>query len=125
MKIINTNNAPKAVGPYVQAIQIENGTLYLSGQLGLNPQTMEMPEDFMIQTKNVFQNIEAILNEAGYTKNDVVKMLVLLDDINNFGEVNKLYADFFGEHKPARSAFQVAALPLKGKIEIEVIAYKK
>ncbi|WP_031542713.1 Rid family detoxifying hydrolase [Mesoplasma photuris] len=124
MKIINTNKAPGAVGPYVQGIQIENGTLYLSGQLGLDYKTMKMPETIEEQTVNSLKNIEQILNEAGYKKENIIKTLVLLDDINDFAKVNVIYSDFFGNHKPARSAFQVGALPLKGKIEIEVIAYK-
>ncbi|MDQ0567627.1 RidA family protein [Mycoplasma yeatsii] len=124
MKVIHTDNAPKAIGPYSQAIQICNGTLYLSGQLGLDAKTMQLPECLVEQTKNVFANIDAILKEAGYTKNDVVKTLVLLKDINSFSKVNELYEEYFENHKPARSAFQVATLPKDAAIEIEVIAYK-
>ncbi|ATZ16281.1 2-iminobutanoate/2-iminopropanoate deaminase [Entomoplasma freundtii] len=125
MKIIETDKAPKAVGPYSQAIQLENGFLYTSGQLGLNPETMKMPEKVTDQAWNALENIDNILIEAGYTKNDVVKTLVLLADIKDFVECNKIYTEYFGDHKPARSAFQVAALPLGGKIEIEAIAYKE
>ncbi|WP_031542711.1 RidA family protein [Mesoplasma photuris] len=125
MKVINTKNAPQAIGPYVQAIKIENGTLYTSGQLGLNPETMKLPETIEEQTRNIFSNIDAILAEAGYTKNDVIKTLVLLDDLNNFSKCNEIYAEYFDKNKPARSAFQVAALPMNAKIEIEFIAFKK
>ncbi|AEM68532.1 RidA family protein [Mycoplasma putrefaciens] len=125
MKIIHTDNAPKAIGPYSQAIQICNGTLYLSGQLGLDAQTMQLPASIEQQTKNALKNIDAILNQAGYSKNDVVKTLVLLKDINDFTKVNEIYARYFQDHKPARSTFQVAGLPKDASIEIEVIAYKK
>ncbi|WFQ89933.1 RidA family protein [Mycoplasma feriruminatoris] len=125
MKIISTNKAPKAIGPYSQAVQICNGTLYLSGQLGLDPQTMVLENNIELQTKRCLNNIYEILKQAEYEKTDVVKTLVLLKDIKDFLLVNSIYEDFFKDHKPARSAFQVAALPKDALIEIEVIAYKK
>ncbi|AJK51773.1 RidA family protein [Mycoplasma capricolum] len=124
MKIVSTENAPKAIGPYSQAVKICNGTLYLSGQLGLDPKTMLLENNIELQTKRSLNNIYEILKQAGYQKTDVVKTLVLLKDINDFSLVNSIYEEFFEEHKPARSAFQAAALPKDALIEIEVIAYK-
>ncbi|MDO4813480.1 MAG: RidA family protein [Gemella sp.] len=127
MKIqkIHTDNAPQAVGPYVQANKVGN-MIFCSGQLGINPETGKMVEGGVIEeAKQVFKNIEAVVTEAGSSMNHIVKTLVLLEDIKDFAEVNKVYAEQFNETLPARSAFQVAALPLGGKIEIEVIAVEK
>ena len=127
MKItkVNTSKAPKAVGPYVQANKVGN-LIFCSGQLGINPETGKIVEGGVIEeAKQVFKNIEAVLEEAGSSMNHVVKSLVLLKDIANFAEVNKVYAEQFNDVLPARSAFQVAALPLGGNIEIEVIAVEK
>ncbi|MCQ2502059.1 MAG: RidA family protein [Lachnospiraceae bacterium] len=122
-KIISTTKAPAAVGPYVQAIQAGN-FLYASGQLGLIPETGTLPEGVEAQTVQALKNVEAILTEAGYTKEDVIKTSVFLDDINDFATINGIYADFFGEHRPARSCVEVAKLPKGGLIEIEIIAAK-
>lgn len=122
-KIISTVNAPAAVGPYVQAVQV-GGFLYASGQLGLIPETGELPEGIEAQTIQALNNVQAVLTEAGYTKEDVIKTSVFLDDINDFAAVNGLYAEFFGEHRPARSCVQVAKLPKGGLIEVEIIAAK-
>lgn len=127
MKIIevNTSKAPKAVGPYVQANKVGN-FIFCSGQLGINPETGKIVEGGVIEeAKQVFKNIEAVLEESGSSMNYVVKSLVLLKDINDFAEVNKVYSEQFNDVLPARSAFQVAALPLGGNIEIEVIAVEK
>lgn len=122
---INTEKAPKAVGPYVQANKVGN-LIFCSGQLGINPETSKMVEGGVLEeTKQIFKNIEAVLEEAGSSMNHIVKALVLLKDINDFAEVNKIYAEQFNDVLPARSAFQVAALPLGGNIEIEVIAIEK
>ena len=122
---INTEKAPKAVGPYVQANKVGN-MIFCSGQLGINPETGKIVEGGVLEeAKQVFKNIEAVLEEAGSSMNHVVKTLVLLADIADFAEVNKVYAEAFNTVLPARSAFQVAALPLGGKIEIEVIAVEK
>lgn len=122
---VNTDKAPKAVGPYVQANKVGN-LIFCSGQLGINPETGKIVEGGVIEeAKQVFKNIEAVLEEAGSSMNHVVKSLVLLENIADFAEVNKVYAEQFNEVLPARSAFQVAALPLGGKIEIEVIAVEK
>ncbi|MGF1873931.1 RidA family protein [Photobacterium frigidiphilum] len=121
VETINTNNAPAAVGPYVQAKKFGN-MLYTSGQLPLNPATGKMPEDVAEQTKQSLANVEAIVNEAGLTKADIVKATVFVKDLNDFGTVNEVYAAFFGENCPARSCVEVARLPLDAKVEIEVIA---
>lgn len=122
MKKLSTQKAPAAVGPYSQGIQTGN-LFFLSGQLGLNPETGKMVEGGIEkQTHQVFKNIQAVLESEGLTLNNVVKVLVLLSDINDFAVVNAIYGEYFNEPYPARSAFQVAALPLGGQIEIEVIA---
>lgn len=122
-KVISTTNAPAAVGPYVQAIQVGD-FLYASGQLGLIPETGTLPEGVEAQTVQALKNVEAILAEAGYTKEDVIKTSVFLDDINDFATINGIYAEFFGEHRPARSCVEVAKLPKGGLIEIEIVAAK-
>ncbi|MBQ0143477.1 MAG: RidA family protein [Prevotellaceae bacterium] len=122
-KIISTSKAPAAIGPYSQAIEL-NGTLFISGQLPVNPETGTMPESIEEQTRQSLMNIGAILNEAGLTFSDVVKTTVLLADINDFAKMNAVYAEFFTELKPARACFQVAALPKSAKIEIEAVAGK-
>lgn len=122
-KIISTPDAPAAVGPYSQAIEA-NGTLYISGQLPLDPSTKAMPEGVKAQTEQSLKNVEAILKAAGYTKADVVKSTVLLQDIADFGAMNEVYAAFYTENPPARVAYQVAALPMAALVEIETIAVK-
>ena len=125
IKKINTEKAPKAIGPYVQANKVGN-LIFCSGQLGINPETGKLVDGGVLEeAKQVFKNIQAILEEAGSSMNHVVKTLVLLKDIADFVEVNKIYAEQFNDVLPARSAFQVAALPLNGNIEIEVIAVEK
>ncbi|AJR05349.1 RidA family protein [Photobacterium gaetbulicola] len=120
---INTVNAPAAVGPYVQGKHFGN-MLITSGQLPLNPETNTMPEDVAAQAKQSLANVEAIVNEAGMTKADIVKATVFVKDLNDFATVNEVYAAFFGENCPARSCVEVARLPLDAKVEIEVIAVK-
>ena len=125
IKKVNTEKAPKAIGPYVQANKVGN-FIFCSGQLGINPETGKLVDGGVLEeAKQVFKNIQAILKEAGSSMNHVVKTLVLLKDIADFVEVNKIYAEQFNDVLPARSAFQVAALPLNGNIEIEVIAVEK
>ena len=125
IKKINTEKAPKAIGPYVQANKVGE-LIFCSGQLGINPETGKLVDGGVLEEpKQVFKNIQAILEEAGSSMNHVVKTLVLLKDIADFAEVNKVYAEQFNDVLPARSAFQVAALPLNGNIEIEVIAVEK
>ena len=122
-KVIATSNAPKAVGPYSQAIEV-NGTLYISGQIPVVPADGSVPESIEEQTRQSLKNIGAILEEAGMSYGNVVKTTVLLDDIGNFAAANAVYAEFFTEDKPARACFQVAALPMGVKIEIEAIAVR-
>ena len=122
MKAIATQNAPAAIGPYSQAIEA-NGTVYVSGQLGIDPATGSFAEGGAVaQARQSLTNISNILKEAGLSMKNVVKVTVLLADINDFAAVNEIYKDFFEASFPARSAFAVAALPKGGKIEIEAIA---
>ena len=123
-KIIKTSNAPAAIGPYSQAVEI-NKTLYISGQIAIDPKTGKMVEgDIKAQTRQVLKNIEAILQAAGYSLIEVVKSTCLLSDMANFKAMNEVYADFYFEHQPARAAFAVKDLPLGALIEIETIAAK-
>ncbi len=124
MKAIATQNAPAAIGPYSQAIEA-NGTVYVSGQLGIDPATGSFAEGGAVaQARQSLTNIRNILKEAGLSMKNVAKVTVLLADINDFAAVNEIYKDFFEAPFPARSAFAVAALPKGGKIEIEAIAVK-
>lgn len=120
-KIINTSNAPKAVGPYSQAVEA-NGTLYISGQLPVDPLTGAMPEGIEAQTRQCLQNVIAILEAANYTLSDVVKSVVLLADMGDFQAMNQVYATYYAENQPARVCYQVAKLPLGALVEIETIA---
>ena len=123
-KIINTSHAPAAIGPYSQAIEV-NGLLYLSGQIPITPATGKIVEGGITeQTEQVMKNIEAILKEAGYTFNNVVKSTCLLNDMSNFAEMNAVYGKYYPETPPARAAFAVKDLPLGVMIEIETIAVK-
>lgn len=118
---IYTGKAPAAVGPYSQAILV-NGMLMTSGQLGLEPESGSLPEGIEAQTRQSLENIDAILQAAGFCREDVVKTTVYLQHMADFATVNGIYAAFFGEHKPARSCVEVARLPKNGLVEIEVIA---
>lgn len=124
-KIINTDKAPKAIGPYSQAVEFD-GTLYISGQIPVDPATSKIVEGgIKEQTKMVMENIGAILEEAGYTFADVVKSTCLLDDMGNFADMNEVYGSYYKENPPARAAYQVVKLPLGVMVEIETIACKK
>lgn len=120
---LQSNHAPAAVGPYSQAIGTGN-LVFLSGQLGLDPQTGQLVDGIQAQTEQAFRNIQHVLAEADLTLDHVVKVLVLLSDIRDFATVNEIYAKQFSEPFPARSAFAVQALPLGALVEIEVIAEK-
>jgi 2-iminobutanoate/2-iminopropanoate deaminase len=123
-KIIHTDHAPKAVGPYSQAVEA-NGTLYVSGQIPVDPATGRIPETIEDQTEQALKNVGAILEAAGYARTDVVKSTVLLADMGDFAAMNAVYARFYTHELPARAAYQVAALPLGVKVEIETIAVKQ
>ncbi len=119
--IIHMDNAPAAIGPYSQAVDL-GSLVFTSGQIALDPATGELVEGGIVpQTEQVFRNIEAILTAAGMTTENVVKTVVYLADINDFGTVNQIYARHFSGDCPARSAVQVAALPKGALVEIECI----
>ncbi len=122
-KIIKSNNAPKAIGPYSQAVEI-NGMLFISGQIPVNPQTGNIPEGIEAQTEQVLKNIGAVLKEAGYDYSNVVKSTCFLSDMTNFKAMNEIYAKYYYENPPARAAFAVKELPMGALIEIETIAVK-
>lgn len=123
-KIIASPMAPKAVGPYSQAVEA-NGTLYLSGQLPIDAATGTMPEGIEEQTRQSLTNIGHILAEAGYDFKDVVKVCVMLDNIADFAAMNAVYATFFTEQMPARFCYEVSKLPMGAKVEIDAVACKE
>ena len=123
-KIVFTENAPAAVGPYSQAVEA-NGMLFVSGQIPINPGTGKIEtDDIFGQTKQVLSNLEAIATAAGYSMADVVKTTCLLSDMGNFAAMNEVYATFFYENPPARAAFAVRELPLGVLVEIEAVLAK-
>ncbi len=123
-KIISTSKAPAAIGPYSQAVELNN-TLYISGQIPINPEIGKIVDgDISEQTEQVFKNIAAILEEAGYSFSDVVKSTCLLSDISDFKAMNEIYGKYYSANQPARAAFAVKALPMNALIEIETIAMK-
>jgi len=122
LEILSTEKAPAAVGPYSQGVKGGN-TIYVSGQLPINPATGELVTgDIQKATRQSLDNVKAILESVGATLENVVKVSVFVADINDFGKINEVYAEYFSNHKPARSLVQVAALPKGGDIEIEAIA---
>ena len=123
-KIIYTEKAPAALGPYSQGIEI-NGVLYVSGQIPFVPETKDLvSDDVKDQTRQSLENVKAILEVAGYTMQDVVKAGVFIKNMDNFAAINEVYAEYLGEVKPARACVEVARLPKDVKVEIEVIAVK-
>ena len=122
-EVINTKNAPGAIGPYSQGI-IVGDFVYTSGQLPINPATGVMETDIKVATKQSMENVKAILEEAGTSLENVVKTSIFLKDLNDFAAVNEVYGTYFTENPPARSCVQVAKLPKDAVIEIEVIATK-
>ncbi|SRR5574344_420177 len=122
-KVIFTEDAPKAIGPYSQAIEV-NGTLYISGQIPVNPATGLVSATIEEQTEQVMQNIGAILKAAGYTFEDVVKSTCLLSDMADFKAMNQVYAKYYPANAPARAAFAVKGLPMNVLVEIETVAVK-
>jgi len=125
MKIIQTEKAPKAIGPYSQAIRAGD-FLYVSGQLGLEPESGKLISDTAeMQTEQAMQNIKAILEADGSGFNDIVDTTIYLTDLTEFANVNAIYGKYFPTHKPARATVQVSGLPKNGKVEIKVTAYRK
>ena len=122
-RIISSPLAPKAVGPYSQAVEV-GGTLYISGQLPIDPATGKMAEGIEAKTARSLDNIRAILEEAGYTLDDVVKSTVLLANIGDFAAMNGVYAKYYTKDMPARVCYEVANLPMGALVEIETIAVK-
>ena len=122
--IITTDAAPAAIGPYSQAVTADN-FVFVSGQLGIDPVSGEMPDSIKDQTKLALKNLDAILAAAGSSAADVVKVTVLLADMGDFALVNELYGDYFPSPYPARAAFAVKTLPKNGKVEIECIAIRR
>lgn len=124
MKMIQTKHAPQAVGPYSQAIDV-NGTLYVSGQIPFIPESMMLvSEDISDQTQQSLNNIKSIVEEAGYQVTDIVRCTVFLKNMNDFGKMNEVYANFFGTHKPTRVAVEVSRLPKDVQVEIDAICIK-
>jgi 2-iminobutanoate/2-iminopropanoate deaminase len=121
-EIIATVNAPQAIGPYSQAVRVNN-TVYLSGQIPLHPQNGQVAgESVRDQTRQVLENIKAVLAESGLQLSDVVKTTVFMTELGQFGEMNEVYAHYFGSQPPARSTVEVSRLPRNVQVEIEAIA---
>ncbi len=120
MEKIHTSNAPEAIGPYSQAIKVGN-MIFTSGQIALTPDGKFLDEDIKIQTKQVCENLKAVLNAAGADIKNVIKTTIFLADINDFSAVNEIYGEYFS-HKPARSTVAVKELPKGAKVEIECVA---
>jgi 2-iminobutanoate/2-iminopropanoate deaminase len=125
MNYISTQNAPQAIGPYSQAIEINN-MIYTSGQIALlaNGSDEKLSEDIKVQTTQVMKNLEEVLKAAGSSLGNVVKTTIFLADMNDFAVVNEIYASYFKEHKPARSTVAAKTLPKNAKVEIEAIAVR-
>ena len=124
MKIIETEKAPKAIGTYSQATKV-NGFLFISGQIPLDPKTMELAEGIENQINQVFENVRQILKADGMDFSNVVKLSVLLDDLNHFEKVNEIMASIFSKPYPARAAYEVSKLPKGSSVEIETIAFEE
>lgn len=123
-KIIATENAPGAIGPYSQAVKV-NGLVYTSGQIGMDPATGNLSEGIEAQTEAALKNVEAILKTEGLSMPDVFKTLVFIKDMNDFSRMNEIYSTYFSSDYPARSCVEVARLPKDALVEIEVIALCK
>lgn len=119
---VSTDQAPAAIGPYSQACRVGD-FLFTSGQIPLRPDGTLVEGDIAAQTHQVFANLQAVLQAAGASLSDVVKVTVFIKDMNDFASLNEVYAEYFGEHRPARSTVEVARLPKDVKVEIEVIAF--
>ena len=124
MEFLHTDNAPAAIGPYSQAVKA-NGMLYTSGQIALTPQGEMLENDIKKQTRQVFANLRAILEDNESSFNDVIKVNIFLTDMNDFGIVNVIMAEVFGDHKPVRSTIAVKTLPKNAMVEMDLIALVK
>ncbi|MDY3015033.1 MAG: RidA family protein [Evtepia sp.] len=124
MEILYTDKAPEAIGPYSQAIEA-GGLVFLSGQLGIIPDTGALAHSLAAQTVQALENVSCVLKAANLTLKDVVKTTCYLKNMEDFALFNEIYGQYFGDHKPARSCFAVAQLPKDGLVEIEVVAEKK
>lgn len=124
MKLVQTNKAPSAIGPYSQAV-VANGMVFTSGQIALTPEGVMLENDVVIQTKQVLKNLQAVLEEAGASMQSVIKTTIFLDSMDDFVTVNEIYAEAFGSHKPARSTVAVKTLPKNALVEIDAIALVK
>ncbi|PNV82513.1 MAG: deaminase [Sulfurimonas sp.] len=124
MKLVQTNKAPSAIGPYSQAV-VANGMVFTSGQIALTPEGIMLENDVVIQTKQVLKNLQAVLEEAGASIQSVIKTTIFLDSMDDFVTVNEIYAEAFGSHKPARSTVAVKTLPKNALVEIDAIALVK
>jgi 2-iminobutanoate/2-iminopropanoate deaminase len=122
--VVNTKDAPQAIGPYSQAIKTNNGSmLFVSGQIPLDPHTMEVcSTDVKEQTIMVLKNLRAVLQEAGHSVNNVAKTTVYIKDMNDFAVINEEYSKVFSEHKPARACVEVARLPKDVLVEIDAVS---
>ena len=121
MIFVQTNKAPSAIGPYSQAV-VANGMVYTSGQIALTPEGIMLEDDVVLQTKQVLQNLKAVLEEAGSSVNKVVKTTIFINSMDDFSVINKIYEDFFATHKPARATVAVKTLPKNALVEIDAIA---
>jgi len=121
MEFVHTENAPQAIGPYSQAVKV-NGLLYTSGQIALTVNGEMLENDIKKQTRQIFKNIEAILIDSGSAMDQIVKVNIFLTNMNDFGIVNVIMAEVFGDHKPVRSTIEVKGLPKNAMIEMDVIA---
>ncbi|PUU92409.1 MULTISPECIES: RidA family protein [Halanaerobium] len=123
-KIINTENAPAAIGPYSQAVEVNN-QLFISGQIPINPETGELVgDDLKKQTVQSLENLKAVLEAAGYSLQDVVKCELFISDMDNFNQINQIYAEYFTKDAPARACVEVSRLPKDVKVEIAAVAVK-
>jgi 2-iminobutanoate/2-iminopropanoate deaminase len=121
-KIINTTNAPAPIGPYSQAV-LKNGTLYVSGQIAINPATGKLElSDIKTETKMVMENLKAILTEAGMDFSNILKCSIFISDMNNFAQINEVYGSYFDNDFPARETVEVSVLPKNVNVEISAIA---
>jgi 2-iminobutanoate/2-iminopropanoate deaminase len=121
MEYVQTNKAPAAIGPYSQAVKV-NGMVYTSGQIALTPEGEMLENDVVVQTKQVLKNLTAVLEAAGSGLDKVIKTTIFLNSMDDFATVNELYAEAFGDHKPARSTVAVKTLPKNALVEIDAVA---